>query len=326
MAKRTARTRPSTNGKQPPPSAGLPGVPTARHEAILRRRADRAAEGRDEEERRANDHVRWLRFQEAISAARARRGDLGDHAAAVAEYLAAWPRPCDPCADRDALRRTALDNLSGLDPSVAKRWAVDGFEEEELYRSGVELLRGVLTTPPPPPADVRQCLAGWLGHTFGVEVVATAVRNLLEIIEPREDPATEPPAGGEAAADARRGEPPAEPPRTARWSAAEMTAELADIRRQLDDQQMARHSEDFCSVHWFGCDYTFSGTQAAAVKVMWSAWENGTPDLLGETILRAAESQSDYLSDLFKHHEAWGGMIVANPSVKGAYRLHAPQG
>jgi len=87
----------------------------------------------------------------------------------------------------------------------------------------------------------------------------------------------------------------------------------------------ARHSDDFRSVHWFGTDYTFTPTQAACIKVLWRAWDNGTPDVGQQAILEDIEVEADSkrLVDLFKNQRAWGTMIVRG-GTSGAYRLAEP--
>jgi hypothetical protein len=85
----------------------------------------------------------------------------------------------------------------------------------------------------------------------------------------------------------------------------------------------ARHSTDFRSVYWFGTDYTFTATQAACVAALWTAWENGTPDVSQEHVLAQAGAESQRLSDVFSGHSAWKTLIVAGGS-KGAYRLKRP--
>jgi hypothetical protein len=90
----------------------------------------------------------------------------------------------------------------------------------------------------------------------------------------------------------------------------------------------ARHSRDFRSVHWYGDDYSFSPTQAACVKVLWEAWENGTPELGQATILEHPEVEADSrrLIDVFKGHPAWGKMI-ARGQTAGSFRLtEQPEG
>ncbi|GMU37709.1 MAG: hypothetical protein EDS66_12215 [Planctomycetota bacterium] len=81
-----------------------------------------------------------------------------------------------------------------------------------------------------------------------------------------------------------------------------------------------RHSPDFRSVHWDGVDYAFTANQAAIVKQLWEAYENGTPDVGGDTLLVNAESDTRRMADVFKKHSAWGTMIVEG-STKGTYRL-----
>ncbi len=85
----------------------------------------------------------------------------------------------------------------------------------------------------------------------------------------------------------------------------------------------ARHSPDFRSVHWFGTDYYFSTGQAACVKRLWEAWEQGTPDVGQDKILVDAEVECKRLVDLFRGHPAWGTMILRS-GPKGLYRLQEP--
>jgi hypothetical protein len=84
------------------------------------------------------------------------------------------------------------------------------------------------------------------------------------------------------------------------------------------------HSEDFRSVRWYGTDYTFTATQAACIKVLWEAWEHGTPELGQAFILDAAGSESGRLRDVFEKgkHPAWNKLIVS--SRKGVFRLSEP--
>jgi hypothetical protein len=84
-----------------------------------------------------------------------------------------------------------------------------------------------------------------------------------------------------------------------------------------------RHSPDYRSVHWFGCDYTFTPTQAAVIRQLWEAWEDGTPGVGQETLLEGAGSTGDRLRDVFRGSPAWGTLVVA--LGKGLFAL-APQG
>lgn len=94
-----------------------------------------------------------------------------------------------------------------------------------------------------------------------------------------------------------------------------------DSRRPSPDPP-ARHGDDYRSVHWFGSDYLFNGTQAAVVKVLWEAWEDGEPVVGGETLLEAAAMDNSRIRDIFRGHPAWGTMIV--PVGRGSYSLKEP--
>jgi hypothetical protein len=83
-----------------------------------------------------------------------------------------------------------------------------------------------------------------------------------------------------------------------------------------------RHSSDFRSVRWFGADYTFTPTQAAVVRQLWEAWEDGTPALGQETLLEGAGSTGDRLRDVFRGSPAWGTLVV--PLGKGLFALAPP--
>ena len=91
------------------------------------------------------------------------------------------------------------------------------------------------------------------------------------------------------------------------------------------DRTQAAHNEDFHTVHWFGTEYHFTHTQAACVKALWQAWLDGTPEVSGQTILEAADSSSNRLSQVFgRNQPAWRTMIVRGEK-KGTYRLNVPE-
>ena len=108
------------------------------------------------------------------------------------------------------------------------------------------------------------------------------------------------------------------------------------LSRIIEALRPCHPGPDFATVRWLGRLYFFTSTQAAVVKVLWEAWENGTPALRQETILMTASSESDKLAPLFREHPAWGTMIIPSP-VRGTFRLadasqefkenqpHAPQ-
>lgn len=80
------------------------------------------------------------------------------------------------------------------------------------------------------------------------------------------------------------------------------------------------HSPDFRSVNWFGATYEFTPMEAACVKVLWEAWEQGSPVIGDSTILELAESNAERLGLVFRDNQAWGAMIVEG-STKGTHRL-----
>jgi hypothetical protein len=85
----------------------------------------------------------------------------------------------------------------------------------------------------------------------------------------------------------------------------------------------ARRSPGCRSVHWFGTDYSFTGTQGAVVDMLWDAWEQRTPDVAHETLLREAQLDTTRLRVLFKGHPAWGTLIVPG-RTRGTSRLQEP--
>jgi len=116
---------------------------------------------------------------------------------------------------------------------------------------------------------------------------------------------------------------------------AEQTQHLPS---QKEDHKQCYHSSDFRSVRWELRRFSFTPTQAACVRVLWEAWEKGTPELGQETILDQAGSNGSRLRDVFKSkkrkmHDAWGTMIVQGHSngsfclVLGPldFPLHSPR-
>jgi hypothetical protein len=84
------------------------------------------------------------------------------------------------------------------------------------------------------------------------------------------------------------------------------------------------HSEDYRSVRWFGTDYVFTPAQAACVRVLWGAWERGSPVLSQAHILEAADCTGSRLRDVFEKgkHPAFNAMIKS--PRKGAFCLTNP--
>ncbi|MCD4728170.1 MAG: hypothetical protein K8R46_10940 [Pirellulales bacterium] len=111
------------------------------------------------------------------------------------------------------------------------------------------------------------------------------------------------------------------------WETSEKI--LVRIRQQIitgakPSASPCRYAPGFRSVHWHGVDYSFTQNQAACIKELWTAWENGTPELDGLTVVTAADVAQARLVDVFKAkggmHSAWGSLVVSG-TTKGAYRL-----
>jgi hypothetical protein len=95
-----------------------------------------------------------------------------------------------------------------------------------------------------------------------------------------------------------------------------------------EPKKPARHSPDFRSVCWYETDYSFTENQAGIIRVLWEAWENGTPDVGHRCLLSQAGIDSARVQDVFKNkgqsHPAWGTMVVTSETTKGTCRLHEP--
>lgn len=99
-----------------------------------------------------------------------------------------------------------------------------------------------------------------------------------------------------------------------------------DLQQQKiqDKQLQANHSLDFRSVHWYGTDHSFTATQAAIVKELWEAWENGTPDIGQAALLEKVGSESNRLVDVFKDHKTYK-QLICKGKTKGTCRLVTPE-
>ena len=96
------------------------------------------------------------------------------------------------------------------------------------------------------------------------------------------------------------------------------------IARAVAIMQPCHHGQDFACVRWFGTVHSFTPTQSAVVRILWTAWEEGIPDVRQETLLLAAGSESERIPPIFKDHKAWGTMIAPG-LAKGTFRLQEPE-
>lgn len=86
---------------------------------------------------------------------------------------------------------------------------------------------------------------------------------------------------------------------------------------------LARHSLDFRCFYWHDQLFAFTDMQAPMVKLLWEAYENGTPDIGSETLLETVDAKSSRLVDIFRDNPAWGKMIV-DGATKGSKRIADP--
>jgi hypothetical protein len=81
-----------------------------------------------------------------------------------------------------------------------------------------------------------------------------------------------------------------------------------------------RHSPDYRSVRLHGDTYAATKAQAAVVRALHAAWQDGCPDVGDDYLRKAADITSDRLRDLFRGSDLWGNVIVAG-STRGTRRL-----
>jgi hypothetical protein len=79
------------------------------------------------------------------------------------------------------------------------------------------------------------------------------------------------------------------------------------------------HAADFREVCWAGRPYSFTPKQRLIVARLWRAWEEGTPEVDQQTLLRAADSDCVRLVDLFRSCPGWRDLILHVEG--GRYRL-----
>ncbi len=93
---------------------------------------------------------------------------------------------------------------------------------------------------------------------------------------------------------------------------------------RLKAPNLPRHSEDFSYLHWDGHDWHFkTDIQQAVLRQLVTAYEDGEPDVHQIVLLARARSDCKRLRDVFKHHPAWGVLIVPGPAP-GTFRLAVP--
>jgi hypothetical protein len=112
----------------------------------------------------------------------------------------------------------------------------------------------------------------------------------------------------------------------ASWQTLYEKISVSDVTKLLRGKTVGpTHSNDYRSVSWYDTHYSFTGNQAACIKMLWAAWEQNTPDVGGDTLLEGADvsMNAQRLDRVFRGHPAWGVMI-ASGGTKGSYRLQHP--
>lgn len=84
----------------------------------------------------------------------------------------------------------------------------------------------------------------------------------------------------------------------------------------------ARHSDDYCSVYWFGSFYSFTLLRARIVKVLWQHWLAGTPVVGARHLASVGCGETHKVSDILKDDPAYGTMIKTDGF--GKYWLEPP--
>ena len=94
------------------------------------------------------------------------------------------------------------------------------------------------------------------------------------------------------------------------------------LKRQ--EHQLFAHGPDFKCVIFYGIEHSLSSTEALVIKILWKAYENGTPDVGQHYIINevcGSESKIKYLRDVFAKKSIYKA-IVKSGNRKGTVRLN----
>ncbi|MCK6619733.1 MAG: 7-cyano-7-deazaguanine synthase [Calditrichaceae bacterium] len=105
-----------------------------------------------------------------------------------------------------------------------------------------------------------------------------------------------------------------------------MAVDYDSLPKEAEAEGAFSHSDDFRSINYNGFAYTLTSKQAEVVKLLYNAWEQGTPDIGQGFILTKLDPDDKRsnrrLRDVFKSTpEVWGTLIIPG-SKKGTYRLN----
>ena|SRR2546425_3441635 len=83
---------------------------------------------------------------------------------------------------------------------------------------------------------------------------------------------------------------------------------------------LLQYSDDFRDIEWQGRSFFLSPRQADVVRLLYRAYEHGTPQLSDSFICKELHTPSSRLRDTFRKSKAWGTLIV-NGSRPGMLNL-----
>lgn len=99
---------------------------------------------------------------------------------------------------------------------------------------------------------------------------------------------------------------------------------VCDDGDEIRERPRPHHSPDFATVQWNGELHRLTPIQAELVRLLWDAWEAGTPEISQDYLLEQVGSKSNRLSDVFRQsgslHPCWESMIVKGHG-KGTFRM-----
>lgn len=109
--------------------------------------------------------------------------------------------------------------------------------------------------------------------------------------------------------------------RPALAAAPSVEASVAAVPGETSPPAAPWHAEDWRLVAWPGLGrFVLGKKQGAVVKRLWQAWQEGSPGVPQQELLRLADSDGDRLRDLFRVSAAWG-TLVRRGAIPGTYTL-----
>lgn len=95
---------------------------------------------------------------------------------------------------------------------------------------------------------------------------------------------------------------------------------LIDQRRGKAKTEKTTHDELFQSIRFKGIDFSFGMVQADIIKQLYNAYYDSHPRIHFKTLIKNANSKSEYMRDVYRTQEHWKQLILTDG--KGYYWLH----